>query len=139
MFERFTSEARAAVKRADGEARALGSRTVEAEHLLLAVSDTVGIDRDALVAALEAELAASLSTVGVRAQSPPPRPNGVKPRFGTSAKVALHGALASATRIRDRRIGPEHIARGVLMAEYGTVPRALDRAGIDRFALLHRR
>ncbi|MEJ7892035.1 MAG: Clp protease N-terminal domain-containing protein [Solirubrobacteraceae bacterium] len=139
MFERFTSEARAAVQRADDEARALGSRTVEAEHLLLAVSDTVGVDHDDLVEALEAELAASLSTVGVRAEAPSPRPNGVKPKFGTSAKVALHGALANAMEIRDRRIGPEHIARGVLMAEYGTVPRTLDRAGIDRFALLHRR
>jgi len=139
MFERFTSEARAAVQRADDEARALGSRTVEAEHLLLAVSDTIGVDRGDLVDALEAELAASLSTVGVQDAAPPPRATGLKPKFGTSAKVALHGALANAMEIRDRRIGPEHIARGVLMAEYGTVPRTLDRAGIDRFALLHRR
>ena len=38
MFERFTHEARAAVKDAEGEARELGSPTIEAEHLLLALT-----------------------------------------------------------------------------------------------------
>jgi hypothetical protein len=39
MFERFTKDARAVVKGAVGHAEGAGARTVEAEHLLLALLD----------------------------------------------------------------------------------------------------
>lgn len=42
MFERFTKDARAVVQGAVGQAEATGARTVEAEHLLVALLDRRG-------------------------------------------------------------------------------------------------
>jgi D-alanyl-D-alanine carboxypeptidase len=136
MFERFTKDARRVVLQAvDVEAAALGARTVEAEHLLLALSETIGVEHHTLVDALEAETAASLDAVGVSLRPPPPTRRRRQPRMGASAKVALNRALKTAIARKDREIRAEHIALGVLEAEVGTVPRALAIAGLDREAL----
>lgn len=136
MFERFTRDARrVVVQAADVEAAALGAQTVEAEHLLLALSDTIGVAHATLVEALEAETAASLDAVGVVLRPPPPAPRRGSMRMGASAKLALHRSLQAALARKDRRIGAEHLALGVLQAEVGTVPRALALAGLDREAI----
>lgn len=136
MFERFTQDARRVVlQAADVEAAALGARTVEAEHLLLALSETIGVEHDTLVDALEAETAASLDAVGVPLRPPPAARHRGQLRMGASAKLALHRALQATLARRDREIRAEHLALGVLEAEVGTVPRALAIAGIDREAL----
>ncbi len=136
MFERFTKDARRVVLQAvNVEAAALGARTVEAEHLLLALSETIGVEHDTLVDALEAETAASLDAVGVSLRPPPPRRRRRQPRMGASAKIALHRALQTALARKDRAIRAEHVALGVLAADVGTVPRALAIAGLDREAL----
>lgn len=136
MFERFTQDARRVVlQAADVEATALGARTVEAEHLLLALSETIGVEHDTLVDALEAETAASLDAVGVSLRPPPPTRRRRPPRMGASAKIALHRALKTALARKDREIRAEHVALGVLEADVGTVPRALAIAGLDREAL----
>lgn len=136
MFERFTQDARSVVLRAaDVEAAALGARTIEAEHLLLALSDTIRVDHDLLVEALEAETVASLEAVGVSLRPPAPRRRRSELRMGASGKLALHRSLKVALARKDRHIGAEHLALGVLQAEVGTVPRALALAGLDREAL----
>ena len=136
MFERFTKDARRVVLQAvNVEAAALGARTVEAEHLLLALSETIGVEHDTLVDALEAETAASLDAVGVSLRPPPPTRRRRQPRMGASAKIALHRALQTALARKDRAIRAEHVALGVLAADVGTVPRALAIAGLDREAL----
>lgn len=131
MFERFDRESEAAVKRAEDEARAAGARRIEAEHLLLAVSPQVGLDRSEVAEALEAEWRTSLAAVGVDEVPPPPVPRRGPIRFGTSAKHALERSLRVAMERGDRRIGPRHLALGVLGAEHGTVPRALALADLD--------
>lgn len=131
MFDRFTKEAREVVKRAEAEAREAGSRTIEAEHLLLAAGGAVGLDREDLLRAFAQELRHSLDAAGVGLGAPEPRPIGVAPRFATSAKAALERALAIAADRGDRRIGARHVALGAALAERGTVPRALRLAGID--------
>ena len=136
MFERFTKDARRVVLQAlNVEAVALGARTVEAEHLLLALSETIGVGHDTLTKALEAETAASLSAVGVSLRPPPARRTSRQPIMGTSAKIALHRALEIALARGDREIRAEHVALGVLAAEVGTVPRALAIAQLDRQGL----
>ena len=95
MFERFTREARFAVSAAETEARELGSPTIEAEHLLLALASLdrattvggvlaeVGLGRDDVIAALDAERERSLAAVGISIGDfdvPPPRPT-TKPRM----------------------------------------------------------
>jgi D-alanyl-D-alanine carboxypeptidase len=140
----------AIIVRAEREAREDASATVEAQHLLLAIVvereagtlrilDSVGLDQDAVRAALDREFEHSLSAVGVpRAVIDFPRPSGgsAHPRMGSSAKLALERGFASVTRKKD--LGPAHLLLGVLRAEVGTVPRALAMAGIDRADLTAR-
>ncbi len=154
MFERIAADARRVVLQAgEHEAQALGSATVEAEHLLLALAALPGsgaaallaehgLDHDGVLEALERETERSLAAVGVAAgdlalQGPPPAPRR-RPRLAASAKRALERAVRTAAARGDRRVGGEHLLIGVLRADLGTVPRALDAAGVDRVALASR-
>jgi len=145
VFERFSRDARAVVKRSHEEAARLRSPTIDAEHLLLALAAPAsgqpaqvlaqaGLDRDRLLAAFDAELESSLEAIGVPAaelleQAPP---SGWRsPRWGQSAKLAMERSVHVAAARRDRRLLPGHLLLGVLRAEAGTVPRALERAGVD--------
>ena len=138
MFERFSHDAREVVKVAEAEARELGSPAIEAEHLLLALADRVaalpaaGLDHDGVLAALDAERDRSLAAVGVSASGFEPSPLPTKPKFATSAKSALELALREALVRGDKRILPGHVLLGVLRPQAGTVPRALQQAGVDR-------
>ena len=145
MFERFTKEARRVVKDAAEIATELGATTVEAEHLLLAVTRgdtpaaialrTWGLDHDALSSALEMETERSLAAVGVAADVPRFSPYVGSPRLATSAKVALEHALRVAVERADRHIGAGHIVLALLKPSRGTLPRALDIAGVQRASL----
>lgn len=146
MFERFTKDARAVVEQALREARELGSPTVEAEHLLLALARRgapalagAGLDHGSVKSALDDELGRSLAVVGItwNAPVPPEAPasSATAVRFGASAKRALERAMRAAVERGDRRLEADHVMLGVLRAELGTVPRALAFAGIDREAL----
>jgi ATP-dependent Clp protease ATP-binding subunit ClpA len=145
MFERFTHEARRVVKSAETLASGLGSPTIEAEHLLLALADCepvlaeVGLDHDGVLAALEAERDRSLLAVGISAADfdLPPAPL-TRPRMAASSKAALERAVRAAVARSDKRIAGGHILLGVLAAEAGTVPRALAIAGVDRDELRDR-
>jgi len=145
MLERFVKEARWVAAEAQDEARAHGSPTIEAEHVLLALSRghggvagpvlaEAGLDHAALEEALEADFERSLSVVGVAAGSlnaGAPAPFSGRPRWGTSAKSSLERALVVAQARGDRRIGDGHVLLAVLGAREGTVPRALREAGIE--------
>jgi ATP-dependent Clp protease ATP-binding subunit ClpA len=147
MFERFTQTARDTVTEASLIARDAGATTIEAEHVLLAVthSDTpaarvladAGLDDEGLRAALAAETARSLAAVGVSADPDLRFSPFVKtPRFGHSAKLVLERALKIAVARGDRTIGAEHLTLAALRPAVGTVPRALEVAGVDRAALI---
>ncbi len=152
MFERFTKEARVIVAGAEAEARRAGTSSIEAEHLLLAATRRdspaaralaeLGLDRDGIAAALEAETERSLLAVGITPSEleppgPPPATAG-RPRPAASFKLALERALRAAVARGDRRIEAGHVVLGVLKAEAGTVPRALSLAGVDRAVLADR-
>jgi ATP-dependent Clp protease ATP-binding subunit ClpA len=145
MFERFTRDARQVVKSAETLASGLGSPTVEAEHLLLALADRqpvlaeFGLDHDGVLAALDEERVRSLLAVGISAADfdLPPAPL-TRPRFAASSKLALERAVRAAVARSDKRIAGGHLLLGVLAAEAGTVPRALAIAGIDRQELRER-
>jgi ATP-dependent Clp protease ATP-binding subunit ClpA len=128
---------------AAAEARADGSTTTEAHHLLLAIARegspslaAAGLDHAAVRSALDREFARSLAAAGVRvdgglpaATSAPAGP----PQLGATAKAALERGVAAAQHKRDCR--PGHVLLGVLLAPVGTVPRALELAGVDRAGL----
>jgi ATP-dependent Clp protease ATP-binding subunit ClpA len=149
MFERFTREARGVVQGAVDQARADGSPTVEAEHMVLALAalpgparavlHDAGLEADALRAALERERERSLAAVGVSAADfdlPPATPSRADPRLGTSAKLVLERGLRAAQGRGARRLEAAHLLLGALAARAGRVPRALDAAGADRAALV---
>ena len=146
MFERFTTPARDAVTEASRIARDMGATTIEAEHLLLAVTNTdapaarvlhdAGLDDDGLRAALASETTRSLAAVGVSVDAMHFSPFVKAPKFGSSAKLVLERALKVAIARRDKHIGAEHLALAALQPAVGTVPRALDQAGVDRAALI---
>jgi ATP-dependent Clp protease ATP-binding subunit ClpA len=151
MFERFAKDARVVVARAAEEARELGSPTVEAEHMLLALAAdaaaptgallaAAGLDHDGVRAALERETERSLAAVGVAVPDLPeaPRDRRRQPRFAASIKRALERAARVAGARDDRRMITPHLLIGVLRADVGTVPRALAAAGVDRVALATR-
>jgi ATP-dependent Clp protease ATP-binding subunit ClpA len=142
MFERFTRDARTVVKAAETQARGLGSSTIEAEHLLLALSDhtppvtplvAMGLDHDAVLAALDTARERSLQAVGIAAGDfdLPPAPVTQSPRLAASARTALARAVKISAARSDRRIAAGHLLLGVLQAEAGTVPRALAAAEVD--------
>jgi ATP-dependent Clp protease ATP-binding subunit ClpA len=141
----FAGDARALTEQAVEIARELGSSNVEAEHLLLAASGSsgpagealraAGLDFDGIASALVAEMERSLAAVGVSAEPLVFTPDVSRPRFATSAKVALERTLKTALVRGEKQISSGHVVLGVLGAERGTVPRALECAGVDRTAL----
>jgi ATP-dependent Clp protease ATP-binding subunit ClpA len=149
MFKTFSPESRRAVADARAIAVSLGSPTLEAEHILLAISRRpgngvqgllagAGLDEDALRDALAAEFEGSLAVVGVSVPDEELRSTVDRsraPRWGASATLALRRGAKIADARRDRRFTPAHIVLGILRASAGTVPRALDRAGWDRVEL----
>jgi ATP-dependent Clp protease ATP-binding subunit ClpA len=144
MFERFGKDSRAVVVQARRIAVEDGSPTVEGEHLLLALAETEpteGLDHDTVRDALDAEERLSLAVVGVSESDfdlPSPRPLATEPQWGTSAKVALQRAARAAARRNQRRIEPRHLLLALLEARAGTIPRALEIAGLDRLELARR-
>lgn len=151
MVTRFTKHVRTIVNAAEVEARATGSPTVEAEHVLLAISAlegteaqrvlaSAGLDHHAIKMALEREVRHSLSAAGITID-PGQLPHAtIDPsrhlRLGASARIALERAVKASAGAR--QIQPCHLLIGVLGAQAGTVPRMLALAGVDRGNLTER-
>jgi len=151
MTTSYAHHARVVIRRAADEARRAGSRTIEAEHVLLALADPaaleahsilagVGLDQETIRAALGREVQRSLAAAGVVAPlAGLPQATlveGARLRIGASTKVALHRAMLAAKPARP--LTPGHMLIGVLGADVGTVPRALGIAGVDARDLAER-
>jgi ATP-dependent Clp protease ATP-binding subunit ClpA len=135
------------------EAKREGAEFVEAEHMLLALAagpdgdaarllKEFGLDHESLAAALHEEHRQTLAFVGMKAADTKvgeATELDSQPALGTSAKVAFRRALIGSRHDRRRaRLRGTDLLAGILEAEFGTVPRALAIAGIDRAALLAR-
>ena len=150
MFERFVRDARYAALEATSVAAGLGSSSVEAEPLLISIASgnstaahalkDVGLEPQELRDALIRDFERVLGTVGIDASGVdlPANCRRTKPDWGTSAKQGLERAVKEAKRRGDKKIGCEHILRGLLSAEHGTVPRILAAEGISRDELTGR-
>ena len=154
MLSRVLETVRKAAPEFEIEARNLGAKFIEAEHMLLALasnSDTdagrllneSGLDHERLASALRDEHRRSLAFAGFQPSDEEPAKT-VKVDgpllLGTSAKVAMIRALLASRRDRARRarLKDVDLLRGILLAELGTVPRALAIAGVDRMTLISR-
>jgi hypothetical protein len=137
-------------RRAIAEATARRAGSVEAEHLLLAILadsstpaarglERAGLTHNSLIGALDAERTRSLAVAGV---APPsieslrstPRP--AVPGWGASIRDVLRAAdKPVAKEVRPGALELE-LARTILAAQLGTVPRAIAIAGLSRERLL---
>lgn len=132
------------------QAAARASTSAEAEDLLLAIAASrtpvagilasAGLDHAGILRLLRAERERSLAALGIPPIDPEqlgatPRP--ARPAWGASLRAALLRARQPGARGRARqRLTTANVAAGVLLAGYGTVPRALAYGGIDRDALI---
>ena len=131
-----------------------GAPSVEAEHLLLAISAghdvagrtlaEFGLDRDGVDAALRGERERSLRAAGIEpvAEERLTATRKSRPTWGSTVREALRRADFTAHRTRGRaereRLAVVDALVGILRADLGTVPRALAYAGVDRVALIAR-
>lgn len=136
------------------EATRRGSPSVEAEHLLLAISAghdaagrtlaEFGLDHDGVDAALRGEREQSLRAAGIEpvAEERLTATRRSRPSWGATVREALRRADFSEHRGRRRaereRLAVADALVGILRADLGTVPRALAFAGVDRAALVTR-
>lgn len=140
---------RASLAQARVEAKRAGSRSLEAEHLILALAAErdsepakllaeAGLDYEKLADAFREERKQSLAHAGVELAFPPVTEWQGTPMWASSAKEALLRSRTVATGNHHGRLNGVDLLVGILKADLGTVPRALALAGIDREDLIAR-
>jgi ATP-dependent Clp protease ATP-binding subunit ClpA len=137
------------------EAKRDGAKSIEAEHMLLALTanpdtdtdaakllEEFGLDHERLASALREERNRTLAFAGIKSLDEKlveATELDCSLSLGTSAKAAVRRALMGSRHDRRRaRLRSIDLLAGILEAELGTVPRALAIAGIDRAALSSR-
>jgi ATP-dependent Clp protease ATP-binding subunit ClpC len=155
IFNRFTRETRACVEAAVEEARMLGHDSVGDEDLLMGILRTdEGIGAEALSslgvtlegAREESEqmLSDALTSIGISLEQVRREagdafemrvPDNRRIPFSPRAKKALEQALREAVRLRNSRIGTEHVLLGILRNKDGTAVRMLGGMGVSPEAL----
>jgi len=132
-------------------AREMGEEEPGAEHLLLAATGlpdgtaaralaAVGVDAERMRAALRDEQADALVTAGVPRETaepmaePSPIGRAGAPRIyhaGPSAREVF-GEVGRLARAAKERLAGAHVVVAVASLERGTLPRVLERLGVDR-------
>jgi ATP-dependent Clp protease ATP-binding subunit ClpA len=138
------------VRDAREAARRDGSRTIEAEHVLLALAAMegnpaarlladAGLTEDAIRAALDREWEESLAVAGIAVEigllPQASMDHSRDPQIGESVRLLLKRAMDAPPRAGGTRIGTVRILAGLLDTDHGRVARALQTAGVDRLAL----
>ncbi len=131
-------------------ARRDGARTVEAEHVLVALAAMegnpaarlladAGLTEDAIRAALDREWEQSLAIAGIAVrigllpQATPDHSH--DPHIGESVRLLLKRALDAQPKVSGTRVSSVRILIGILDTDRGRVARAMEGAGIGRAAL----
>jgi ATP-dependent Clp protease ATP-binding subunit ClpA len=141
MFERFTRSGRATVNQAQRIATEAGAPTIEAEHLLLALTrhtggraaqalHALGMSEAKVRGALDDEFGHALQAVGVATTMGPPARRGAgsvsgTPRFGQSAKLALGRTVQAAVDRGHKSLDDDDLLLGLTRAEAGVIPGVL--------------
>ncbi len=151
IFNRFAREARSCVEAAVEEARALGHDSIGDEDLLLGILragegiaaealSSLGVTLDGAREESERMASEALSSVGISLEDIRGEageafdmriPEGRRITFSPRAKKVLERALREAVRLRDNRIGTEHVMLGIVGNEGGTAVRMLGRLGVS--------
>lgn len=155
IFNRFTRETRACVEAAVEEARALGHDTVGDEDLLMgilrndegigaAALSSLGVTLEGVQGESEQMFSAALTSIGISMEQVRREageafemrvPDNRRIPFSPRAKKALEQALREAVRLRDSRIGTEHVLLGILRNRDGMAVRIMAGMGLSPEAL----
>jgi ATP-dependent Clp protease ATP-binding subunit ClpC len=130
LFSRFTPRARAAVKRAEEEAKRRGEAQVLPEHVLLGILDEGQNLALSVLAALDVE-PDDLRSELVASMPDPGKPKKRHVPFGKSAKKVLELALREALAFGHNYIGCEHLLMAVLREERSIASKVLRRMGVE--------
>jgi ATP-dependent Clp protease ATP-binding subunit ClpA len=133
MFERFDSEARGVITKAQEIARELRHNWIGTEHLLLGLEGTAGGEMlKGLGCEFEALRAGVVELVGEG-----PTPLVGAPAFTPRAKKVLELSLREALARDERSIRPEHILLGLVREGEGVAAQVLTEAGVtmERLAI----
>jgi uncharacterized protein (TIGR03435 family) len=129
MFERYTEGARRTLFFARYEASQLGSASIEARHLVLAVIR----ESQEITQRVFAEAAVSLRELRHEFEEVPPPHSmfgSVEMPFSDEVKSALAAAEEEADRFMHEAIGPEHLLLGVLRSDHSPAAKLLTSKGI---------
>ena len=155
IFNRFTRETRACVEAAVEEARVLGHDTVGDEDLLMgilrndegigaAALSSLGVTLEGVQEESEQMFSAALTSIGISMEQVRREggetfemrvPENRRIPFSPRAKKALEQALREAVRLRDSRIGTEHVLLGILRNRDGMAVRIMAGMGLSPEAL----
>ena len=151
IFNRFTRETRACVEAAVEEARALGHDSVGDEDLIMgilrieegigaAALSSLGVTLEWAREQSEQMLSDALTSIGISLEQVRREagdafamrvPEDRRIPFSPRAKKALEQALKEAVRLRNNRIGTEHVLLGILRNRDGTAVRMLAGMGLS--------
>lgn len=142
----FHSYLRSLLQQAGREAQGDGA-TTEAQHVLLAMASqaetrellqSLGLDHGSIRAALDAEFRHTLGAAGVSVAASEVQRGSTASEASPALGPSVHHALQRGLSDRREAPRPAHLLLGILLADVGTVPRALALAGVDRAALITR-
>jgi enamine deaminase RidA (YjgF/YER057c/UK114 family) len=129
MFERYTEPARRVLFFSRYEATQFGSRSIDAEHLLLGLLRETAIGR--LVAAQTGVPLEVLRTaIGDRITFREKIPTSVEIPFSAETKRILQHAAEEADRLQHRHIGSPHLLLGILLEERSVAASVLTSHGM---------
>jgi ATP-dependent Clp protease ATP-binding subunit ClpC len=151
IFNRFTDKSRRSVEASFEEARMLGHDSIGDEDLLLGILradegvaaealSSLGVTLERARDESEAMLSDALAFAGIALEEVRREagdtfdmsiPDNRRIPFSPRAKKVLERALREAVRLRDNRLGTEHVLLGILRIEDGTALRMLARLGIS--------
>ena len=154
-FNRFTRETSACVEAAVEEARVLGHDTVGDDDLLMGILRTdegigaaalssLGVTLEGAREESEQMFSDALTSIGISLEQVRREagdvfemrvPDNRRIAFSPRAKKALEQALKEAVRLRNSRIGTEHVLLGILRNRDGTAVRIMAGMGVSPEAL----
>ena len=151
IFNRFARETRRCVEAGVEEARILGHDSVGDEDLLLGILradegsaaealSSLGVTLEGAREESEGVLSDALYSIGISLEEVRREagdafdiriPDNRRIPFSPRAKKVLERALREAVRLRDHRIGTEHVLLGILSNKDGTAVKMMDRMGVS--------
>ena len=127
MFERFTSESRQVLVRAEAAATRHGEGYLGPEHLLLALLDDLSVRTLIQLSAADPD---RIKSAMLELTKPAAEPRPDRPVFAPEAKQVLELSLRETLDAEDRLIRPRHVLLGVLREGKGPAAEVLAEAGV---------